>query len=104
MKDNSKQVRLELTDEELSKYADQAFLDHIKKKEETKTAVPTRKDPLFEATQARKVDWTKPSNTKETGVSIKVGQGPQGEEEAPVAINDDSEGEGDVVIEELFDF
>ena len=64
--------------------------------------MPTKKDPLFEATQARKVDWTKPSNTKETGVSIKVGQGPQIEEGAPEAIGDDSEGEGDVIIEELF--
>ena len=78
MKDNSKKVRLELTSEELAKYADQAFIDHLQKKEETKSAVPTRKDPLFEATQSRKVDWTKPSNTKETGVSIKVGQGPIG--------------------------
>ena len=74
MKDNSKQTRLELSSEELAKWADQAFIDHLKKKEETKsTAEYTRKDPLFDAAQARKVDWSKPSNAKETGVSIKIG-------------------------------
>ena len=70
-------MRLELTDEELAKYTNQAFLDHIKKRSETsKTVQYSNKnhDPLFDAASGRKVDWTKP-NRPETGVSIQIGIG-----------------------------
>ena len=40
VRDNSKTIRLELTEDELAKYTNQAFRDHVKKKTETATTVP----------------------------------------------------------------
>ena len=104
VKDNSKTVRLELTEEELKKYANQSFHDHIKKKSEAVGAQPQHKnyDALFEAASNRKVDWSKP-NRPEKGVSIQVGI-EQNDDGAKPKEDSEEEGDGDgeIYIEELF--
>ena len=54
IKDRSKTLREDLTEEELEKYADSAYRGHIKSKKEEKSGTQSKKhDALYEASKNR---------------------------------------------------
>ena len=79
VKDQRKQVREDLTDEELSKYASSALMDHLAKKRSRAIGDFEHKDPLFVTSQANKVDYTK-NRRPEKGITINVGGPPPASE------------------------
>ena len=103
VRDYSKTMRLELTDEELTRYANPAFLDHVKKKAENAGVHLQHKnhDALFEAASNRKVDWNNPKGS-EKGVSIKVGIEAVKDAEEKEKSDEGDGNDGGVWIEELF--
>jgi len=112
VRDWSKQLREELSEEEASKYANQAYLDHLKLKASNAAKADADKrsskyDGLLEATQARKPDYSKAQGRPEVGVSIQVGIKTEADNEqqqqADEPMEDNLE-EGGVCIESPFDF
>ena len=72
VKDSSKKLREELTDEELMLYASGEFLEHIARKQNRDGINFSKRDILFETAQANKVDLTK-NRRPERGIKINVG-------------------------------
>ena len=76
IKDRSKTLREDLTEEELEKYADSAYRGHIKSKKEEKSGTQSKNyDSLYEASKNRgqgKSTWGA-NRGPEVGVSIQVG-------------------------------
>lgn len=96
VKDNSKPSKEKFEQEELDKWANQGFIEHLNKKQNTSFALQHRDhDALLTATQNRKVDWNK--NTRpEKAIKITVGQGdgsikteeqPMADEDEPIGID-----------------
>lgn len=75
VRDWSKPLREELTEEEAKKYANSAYLDHLKLKASNAAkadanAKSSKYDGLLEAAQKRKPDLSKGNGRPEVGVSI----------------------------------
>ena len=76
IRDWSKKLREELTEEETKKYTNQAYRDHLnlKKKNLANMSGKSNKyDGLLDAAQSRKPDYSKMQGRPEVGVSIQVG-------------------------------
>lgn len=73
VRDNSKPLREQLTPDEAKRYANQAFIDHISRKNINFQVQHKTNDDLFKEAQARKPDWSKGKSKTETSVKITVG-------------------------------
>ena len=76
IRDWSKKLREELTEEETAKYTNQAYRDHLnlkKKNLANMSGKSSKYDGLLDAAQARKPDYSKMQGRPEVGVSIQVG-------------------------------
>ena len=60
VKDNSKVLRTELTDEEKKDYCNSAYFEHLARKSLNVAGQHKNHDSLLDAAQSRKVDWSKP--------------------------------------------
>ena len=76
VRDWSKVLREQLTEEELAKYANNSYKEHLNRKFNTNADMQVGKkgyDGLLEATKNRTPGWGGASNRPEVGVSIQVG-------------------------------
>ena len=76
VRDWSKVLREQLTEEELAKYANNSFKEHLNRKFNTNANMTVGKkgyDGLLDATRNRTTEWGGASNRPEVGVSIQVG-------------------------------
>ena len=76
VRDWSKALREQITEEELAKYANNSFKEHLKRKFSTNANMTVGKkgyDGLLEATKSRTTGWGGASSRPEVGVSIQVG-------------------------------
>jgi Fe2+ transport system protein FeoA len=73
VRDNSKPVREILTPDELKRYANQVFIDHVARKTINLSVAHKTQDELFKEAQARKPDWSKGKLKAESAVTITVG-------------------------------
>lgn len=71
VKDSTKTLRENLTDEEIRKYASKEFLHHMAKKGSREIGFQ-HKDALFEMASSVKIDYTK-NRRPEKGIKINVG-------------------------------
>ena len=107
VRDWSLEMREQLEKEEISRYANQAYVDHINKKFNTNAKVDFQHrnhDALMSAAQGRVVDWSKGrKGGPEKGVSIQVGMTDETADGSVQPIMpEDEEIEGEVFIEEFF--
>ena len=72
VRDNSKPVRDQLTPDELKRYTNQTYIDHMSRKNINLQVSHKTNDDLFNEAQARKPDWSK-GKKAESAVTITVG-------------------------------
>ena len=81
IRDWSKPLREQLEEEEMAKYANQTYRDHVHRKFNENKNMQVQKrshDGLLEAAQSRKPDYSKMQGRPEVGVKIQVGVGQDG--------------------------
>ena len=72
VKDSSKVLRVQLTDDEIRKYASHQYLEHMAKKHSREISSFQHKDALFETAASHKPDYSK-NIRPERGIKINVG-------------------------------
>lgn len=102
VKNNSVSVREDLSEEELTKFANQSYIDHLARKKMDMSVTHKTQDDLFREAQARKPDWSK-GTRKETAMSITVGIN-EATESKVEKVKEEEEEEIIADFEPLFDF